>query len=482
MNESKGSENHTLSENITTNIFFLGSGEIFSRVIAYIGVTYLAVRLGPEGFGIISFATTIYWYFALGVAGGINFIGSQEIARQPHKTNSIIANILIYRIIIAFILLGLIGLLTNSLDKTTSIKMVIFLTGLLLIPLAFDTSWVYYGLQKSKPVALTQILNQVLYVVGLIWLVNSPPDVKFIPLVQLFAETVTVLILIIPFIGFIKSRINLREGLKIVQRASFRTFSLLMKTITLTFDMILIGFLLGEKSLGLYNAPYRICFLLMALSNAIHAVYLPIFSKETDKSKIVQTANNSLYLAVTIIAPISFGGIFVSGLIIEKLFGIEYSDGQNALQLLLLSSFFIFIQGTIHNVFLTIDRLKTELIILSVAAFINIGLNIFIIPIYGITGAALVTALTELLIVFLSLITLAKFGYFVTFYIIWKPILASIVMILILFISGANQNLIMSLLIGSVSYVVILKLFRGIPDETYQFLNSFSENKNKRFS
>ncbi len=64
------------SGKILGNILSLGSGEIIARVVALLGITYVARRLGPEEFGVIGFAAALFGYLALAVTAGFNDIGA----------------------------------------------------------------------------------------------------------------------------------------------------------------------------------------------------------------------------------------------------------------------------------------------------------------------------------------------------------------------------------------------------------------------
>jgi len=61
----------------------LGGGEILARLVAFATTTVLARRLGPEGFGILGFASALCGYFALAVGGGLNDLAARDVARHP---------------------------------------------------------------------------------------------------------------------------------------------------------------------------------------------------------------------------------------------------------------------------------------------------------------------------------------------------------------------------------------------------------------
>ena len=471
---SETSEKFSDARKIGGNILSLGSGEVIARAVAFLGTTYAARHLGPEQFGIVGFAVALFSYFSIAVSGGFNDIGSREVARRPSEASSIAANIIIVRLAIALVALIVLGVTILFLDKPPMVKLVILLTGLLFFTLALDTSWVYKGLERNKPVALALITSQVLYAAVIFLAVRQPNDVEFVPLAQFLGEICAALILLIPLFRLGKIKLDLREGFNLLRHSGFWAISRLMRAVMYSFDVVLIGFLLGEREVGLYNAPYRICFLLVAIAFSIHTSYLPLITRvanEADsKSKIGEIAERSLNFVVAVAVPLVVGGVIISAPLLEAVFGREYTEGSAAFQFLILSIGFVFLHGTIHNIFLAVNRLKTEMMIFAVTAAINIGLNILIIPSYGIVGAAVVTAFTEGLVLILGLIVVNKIGIPFRLRSIWRPLLASGAMGVSLILLGTSRGLFLSLAVGCMSYLCVLILLRGVPLDMRLFL------------
>lgn len=457
------------TQGIGGNILSLGTGEIIARVVAFFGVTYAARILGPEQFGIIGFAAALFGYLSLSVTAGFADIGSREVARRPREASSIAANVIAIRLIIAFLAVIAIAVTAGFLNKPPTVKLVLLLMGLLFFPLALDVSWVYRGLGRNHPVAIALIVGQVLYA-GMIFLtVSGFSDVIYVPLAQFFGEICAAFILLIPLFWYGKIKLDLREGFRILKSSGFWAVSRLLRALMYTFDVVLIGFLLGEQTVGLYSAPYRICFLLVALAVAIYASYLPIVTRasffDSPSLEVGKIAERSVNFAATVAAPLVVGGIIVAEPLLVAVFGNDYSSGSSAFQFLILSIGFVFLHGAIHNIFLAVNRLKTEMMIFAAAAAINIGLNIFIIPRYGIVGAAAVTAFAELITLVSGLVVVNRIGVSFSLLSIWRPLLASVVMGVCLFALGPNRGLLLYLSVGCISYFLTLVLLHGIPED-----------------
>ena len=142
--------------------------------------------------------------------------------------------------------------------------------------------------------------------------------------------------------------------------------------------------------------------------------------------------------------------------------------GSSAFQFLILSIGFVFLHGALHNIFLAVNRLKTEMMIFAAAAVLNIGLNLFVVPRYGIVGAAVVTALTELMTLVGGLIVINRIGVSFSLRPIWRPLVASLFMGGFLFLLGTDLGLIPQLATGGGIYLLALFILRGIPQDIRQ--------------
>ena len=464
---SEAPDNSFVPGKIGGNILSLGTGEILARVAAFVGTTFAARQLGPEQFGIVGFALAIFSYFSIAVSGGFNDIGSREVARRPREASSIAASVIAVRLVIAFLALIAIALTAWFLNKPPQVKLILYLTGLLFFTLAFDVSWVYKGLERNRLVAVALIASQIVYASFILLTVRHPDDVEFVPLAQFTGEILAAVILLGPLLYLGKIEFDLREGFRLLRSSGFWAVSRLMRALMYGFDVVLIGLLLGEGEVGLYTAPYRICFLLVAVAVAIHASYLPSIIRaaggENANTETGKMAERSLYFAAAVAAPLVVGGIIIARPLLVAVFGNDYAAGSGAFQFLILSIGFVFLFGAVHNIFLAVNRLKTEMLIFAAAATVNIALNIWIVPRYGITGAGMVTAFAEGLTLVAGLIMVNRIGVPLSIRPIWRPILASAVMGASLIALGPNRVLVWYLSIGCISYLLALVVLRGIP-------------------
>ena len=93
-------KNPVRAQNLLSNVLSLGGGETLARVVAFFGTAYLARVLGPEGFGLVGFATAICGYLALS-NWALNDIGARAVAKTPHEAGFVGTSVIADKLILA---------------------------------------------------------------------------------------------------------------------------------------------------------------------------------------------------------------------------------------------------------------------------------------------------------------------------------------------------------------------------------------------
>lgn len=466
------------AEKVIGNILSLGGGEILARVIAFAGTAYLARKLEPAGFGIVGFATALFSYFQFAVAAGFQDIGAREVARRPQEAPDLAAAAIVVRMVLAVAALAALSVIAWCLDKPQTVKLVVILTGLSLFSLALDTSWVYKGLERNRPVGWALILGQALYAGIILLFIHSPADVARVPLAQFCGELGAAAGLTIPLLRRRKIKPDWRAGWAIFRASWLPALTRLLRTLLFTFAVLVLGFMLDEKAVGLYTAPYRICFLLLSLAAAIQVSYLPAITRAAAQGKAQAAAmtGRAIHLAVTVAMPLVGGGMVLAAPLLKVTFGAGYPDGAPAFRFLLASVGCIFIFGAIHNLLLAYDRLRVELLIMAIVAGLNVALNLVLIPRYGLAGAGAVAALGEVIALGLGLAAVWRLGVKPDLRMLWRPLTAAALMGAGLALLGPHRGLTARLIAGAAIYLLALAALRGIPHEVQAPLRQMASN------
>ena len=440
---------------IVLNITALAGGEVTARLVAFVATALLTRRLGPEAFGILGFATAIAGYLTLAVNSGLNEVGGREVARDPGSAPAVYAGVLSIRLILAAAALGVLAGVSLLLPQDPQVRLVVFLSGLSFISLAADPSWVYRGLERPVG-AVPQVLAQLLYVAGVATLVHHPNDVTRVPVAQFGGEIVAALVFGLPLLGWRWPHTAWALGRGLLARAGFLTASRVLRTLILTFDVVLLGFTVAAADVGLYTAAYRFCFLLMAIAVAVNAAYLPSFTRAAVEGPDAVRAllSDALRTSLLIGAPLVAGSIAIAEPLLGLLFGRAFEAGAPAFMILLLSIGAFFIHSVLSNVFLVLHRTGLQAGVYGVAAALNVVANLVVIPRYGIVGAAGATVLAEGAVVVLGLVAMRRLGVAPAVAPLVAPLGGAMLMTMMLILAGPTWGLPVRIAIGGVCYVV----------------------------
>ncbi len=264
-----------------------------------------------------------------------------------------------------------------------------------------------------------------LMILGLLTLVSIH---QYNPVYAIFYTNVLLAILSFIAIGYIlKNRPVSLPGTQIesISYLSILTLSFpmfltsAMYVVILQTDIIMLGMMSSVKTVGVYAIAVKLSMLTSFILSTVNTMAAPKFSElfhsgQLDKLQSVTQKSSKLMFWSTL--PIVFVLVFFGELILG-LFGEDFVIGYLALLILVIGQF---INATVGSVgyFLNMTGYQKILnIIIMVAAMINIILNYFLIPVYGLNGAAFATALSLALWNLLAAVYIkTKFGYFIGYF------------------------------------------------------------------
>lgn len=449
---------------VAGSILSLGGGEVAARVVAFVGTAYLARVLTPDGFGVIGFALAIAGYLSLAIRAGVDAVGAREVARAPAQAARLAASVSAARLLFALVAFAVIAAVALVLPKPPVVRLVLVLTGLSFFTTALDTAWVHKGLERNRRVGLSLVVNEGISVGLILLVIAGPADLVWVPVLVFAGQLAAAAYLAWPLFRAGLPRPELRLGLRLFRLSGFLIVTKVLRTLLFTFDVVLMGFWLGEREVGLYTAPYRVCNMLAALSASMLFAYLPEFARASARlDDLGDAASRSVELAWALAAPVAVGGILVAQPLLVLLFGGDYVEGALAFQWLLVATALILVRGAFHNVFLVRDQMRTEMLIMAAAVALNVVLNVVLIPRHGLVGAAVATAAAEALVVVLCVWAIARIGVPARYRSLARPLLAAAVMGAVLWAVGDAAPVLARVGLGASVYAAALWAVGGVP-------------------
>lgn len=378
-------------EIIFENFFSLLGVQFLNYILQLAILPYLVRVLGIEGFGLYSFVFAVAQYFLVFVDYGFNLSATKSVSiarSNKEKLSEIFSNVLIIKVMLFLVsIIVLFFLITTvpkfSADPKAYIVSFIGVLGNLIFPI-----WYYQGLEKTKYIALFNIIGKTITTSLIFIFIKNPSDVILAIFIQSMSVVITAFIALI-FI-YIKWPLNLvfpsKQSLINTFRDGWDIFITIFSSNLLGNSYILIlGILTDNKTVGYFSIADKIVrvfhSLVSPLSNAIFPHVSKLFYESREEA--LRLLRKVLYWG-----GIGFSGCFVILIIFANYF-IRIFTGTNSnhirnlisiIAVLPLSIFVDNIYGT--QILINIGRTNEFMKAIIIPGLISIVASLIFVPIF----------------------------------------------------------------------------------------------------
>ncbi len=367
-------------------------GEGAARMFSFVAMVVLARRLGPGGFGTISFAIAVVAWFGLVVDSGTEFVSTSEISREPHRFREIAERVLGLRIALAAvsgaIFVGAVLLFVRSpLNRDVYLRF-----GLVLPAVALNLRWMVLGVRRASSVAIGNVVSQMLLMGGVLLLVVDEESVFRVPYFVAASELVYALVImaaLVPSFGWLRPRYDLGAWKTSLRRGVPLMVSSFARGIIYSFDLLVIGIFLGPRFAGYYSVGSKP---VQFIATAIGLFYISFIASYSaaPPNEAATLFRRSTRMALATTVPVTLVASFAAPLAIPFVFGNAYQHSVGILALLAwkipLSALSASYNGALlaegHQVALMRNNVT--------AAAVNATGDIILVPLVGIYGAVVV--------------------------------------------------------------------------------------------
>lgn len=226
------------------------------------------------------------------------------------------------------------------------------------------------------------------------------------------------------------------------------------------FDTILLNIYAGDVVTGYYNSAYNLIFSILVISNVVNTALYPSLSRQsaTHPETLPAIHERMLRYLLMLALPIAVGGCILAPELINFLYGGKYAGAVLPLSILIWVVPFMFMSEFLGYVIVVSGAERRVAWAVTISTTINVALNALLIPRYGILAAALLTVLTEAVLVSQYLWVLRKkLSYVKWNYTLARSMAAAVVMgVAVYWMRGLYLPL--DILIGATLYFVLLLL------------------------
>ncbi len=461
-------QNHSQRQTITKNTFWLFSGEIISRIFRAAIVIYAARVLGAENWGVFSYALSLTAFFTVFSDIGLNAVLTREISKNPNLKQQYFSTAFFIKLILLTISVLAIIFIAPFFTKIETAKILLPIVALIII---FDGLREFgmalnRALEKMEKEAVIKVFtNLSIAVLGIIFLIFSA-TAKSLAFSYAIGAASGLLLTIWVLWPYFKNLLTYfsKNLLRPIFSAAW-PFALLglLGTIMVNTDILMLNLWRSAEEIGFYSVNQRIIQFFYIIPALLSVAIFPSLARlaNTDNEKFRRLLEKSISISLFVGIPIVFGGLILSEEIINLLFGAQYLPAVPAFKLLLFTVLIIFPSYFIGNAVFAYNRQKKFIIFSALGAFSNVALNYFLIPSFGIIGAAFATLGALILSNIFLWLKMKKINYFTVLPHLKKILLAATLMALLtLTFKHFGVNFFINLLFSTFLYFGLLIIWK----------------------
>jgi O-antigen/teichoic acid export membrane protein len=378
-------------------------------VSLFVGI-YVIRYLGPEKFGLLSYALGFVMLFGTIASFGLNEILVRDLLQDKTQIKELLSTAFFLKIF-GFLMMGcfiIFALQFTNDDKYTHLMITIISLGIFFQ--SFNVIDCYFQSQvQSKYVVIVQFIQLLITSLIKIFLILNKATLIWFAIVFMIDQALLSILLLSIYRWkkewFSIFSVKWELVTQLFKDAWPLIFSGMMVSIYMKIDLIMIKEMLDVKAVGIYAAAVKLCEVLYFLPVVVMSSLFPAIVEARKQNLIVY--RKQVYLIYEIMigatAIVAIITMFLADWIVYILYGSIYQEAATILKIYIWAFVFVSL-GVVSSKYLVAENLEIYALYRSVVgAIINITLNWYLIPIYGIKGAAFATLITQIFVAYLFL-------------------------------------------------------------------------------
>lgn len=376
--------------------------------IGFFVVIAITRYLGPERFGSLAYAQSFVGVFTAFASLGLDSIVIRELVKAEHKRDEILGTAFYLKAfisLIAIVAIFLLNMLSSEDDMATPLVSIIAFTiifnSLNVIDMYFQSKVLsrYVVYANSVAFILTSILK--------LLLIYYDADLLYFAYALLLESALMAAGYL--YVYRVQSHSVMawrfdREIAVALLRSAWPLILVAVSAFLYTrIDQIMIKEMIDAEAVGQYAAAIKVSELLYFIPAVIVSSLFPkiVEVRQADREEYLHVLERLYRLVVWISIPIAVTTSLFSQMIIEVLYGDQYKDAHEVLAILAWAIILVSV-GAVFVKMLYVEHFEKKYLYKSLfGVFMNVLLNLFLIPSYGIVGAAVATLMTLLSINYL---------------------------------------------------------------------------------
>ncbi|MFA5879714.1 MAG: flippase [Candidatus Margulisiibacteriota bacterium] len=383
------------------NTGWIFSGKIFSLIISFFVIAYVARYLGPTNYGLLSYAISFVGLFSFIANLGIDQVVYREIIRYPEKRNEYLGTSFFIKIFSGSLAFLSVLTIILILKQENLINILLLIIAFSFIFQSFNVINGFFGSQLlSKYTTIASICVIFLLSTTKILLVLFNRGIIYFAAVYLLESVLYALSFLIIYKLFKQNIFSWRFDKKLAKQILLDSWPLLFVSvfalIYTRFDQIMVKYMINQTAVGFYDVAVRVAEVWYFIPGLITASLIPaiVNAKKINEVVYKKRLKDLLLLIFIISIAISLPIFLLAKPIINIFFGPAYLPAISVLQIYVWAGIGLAMAEAANQYLITENFTKILFVSSCVGMILNLILNFVFIPIYGINGAAFSTLIS----------------------------------------------------------------------------------------
>ncbi|MEO1591961.1 MAG: flippase [Cyanobacteria bacterium J06632_22] len=398
------------AQKILGSITWLLSERLLRMGISFLMTAWIARYLGSANFGSLNYAMAFYSIFSVLAQLGLNQIVMRDLVLEPGQKSEILGTAFAMKLIGGLIAISLacgsIYLLRPG--DMVSLGLVTVLSASLLVQEFYVIEFWFLSQVQTRYTVWSRNVGFITMTLVRLWLIANGTSAFAIALTY----TLETVIVMGAYINFYRRsgefmqrwRVNLGRASRLLKVSWPLILSNLAILVYLRIDQVMLGELADDAAVGTYSVAVRLSEALPFMAAMAVKSFGPsiIESKKQGPQAYGHRLQSACSFLTLLAYAVALPLMLLSGWIVTTLFGAEYTGAGPILAVHIWSSVFVFM-GYVKEIWIANEELTGFAFGAScLGATFNIGLNLWLIPIYGGLGAAIATVISYMLADYIS--------------------------------------------------------------------------------
>jgi O-antigen/teichoic acid export membrane protein len=462
---------------IAKNVGVMMASQITTWGLSFVLAIFLPRYLGAEAIGAIAIASSIWAIMVVLLSFGMDVHLTKSVARDPSKTSEMLSTSLLIRTVFFAASCILVAAYAMAMRYDTVLLVVIAIEGASFLFSAYSNAFtsVLVGLERMEFISISSIVNKALLTGLSLLLIFLNAGLYLIVSVNVIATVSACIILFVSLqrLHPLHFKVDLSSWRLLLADSSTYLISALALVVYQQIDKLFISFFVDTTTVGWYGTAMNLFGTSMFLPIVFATVIFPSLARSyaSGDAKLNIIAQRSFDLMFLMSVPVGLGLVVVGQPLVSLLYGPEFTPSGGILMMLGVVLIFTYLNTILGQFLISTDRTGQWNIVMIAAIVITLPIDFVMIPwtarVFGngALGGTLAFLVTEFGMVVAAILLLPKHT------LQWSNVRTAVLTLFsgLLMMAASwwfrDTMMLVSILVGAVTYSAAVMLLRIIPRE-----------------